>query len=171
MRIVAAAAVAAAVALGMAAPAAAAPTSFGPGCVVDPANRAATLDSLRWGCSEAQYDALYSALPAGPAPAGVTDGFARNLPGAGLLWQGKVFTPGAATNRVAGALAFPAAVYPGPSLLDGRPAVVIDYPPGSPVGFIRDEVRQVLPGVWAGQVVDRSGAPRKVGSFVLTAAP
>lgn len=147
--------------------AAAAPSTFGPNCAINTANPGATVNDLRFGCSQLQYDTLYSALPAGAVPRNVTtQGFVRSNPVAELLWQGKVFLDGTATNRVAGAQVFPATVYVGSSFLDGRPAVIIDYPPG-PLGFIRDEIREVQPGVYAGQVYDRSGAPRQVASFVL----
>ncbi|WP_049793728.1 hypothetical protein [Hoyosella subflava] len=141
--------------------------SFGPACTINAGNPAATVNDLRFGCSDAQYEALFRSLSPGSVPANVTaQGYVRNNPAAELVWQGKVFGSGTVQNRVLGQQVFPASVYVGPSYTDGAPAVIIDYA-GGPLGFIRDEIREVQPGVYAGYVYEHSGTPQRVAAFVL----
>ncbi len=149
------------------APVAMAQPSTGPTCSVSPGDPAATVNDLRFGCSVAEYDALYRALGPGTIPQNVTaQGFVKGNPVAELVWQGKVFGTGTVANRVVGLEVFPASVSVGPSFADGAPAILIDYA-GGPLGFIRDEIRQVQPGVYMGFAYDRSGAPRVVERFIL----
>ena len=122
------------------------------------------------GMGQAELDALYRdvELP-GAIPVGDTLGTALVLPGraigraAGtavrrLFWQGKVFDPTSGTlkNKVSpfGIRAIRARVDVGDSWLDrGTRAVVLDYSRTSLVArFIRDEIREVGPGVWLGKV-------------------
>ncbi len=75
---------------------------------------------------------------------------------AGLVWQGKVFDTengeGVLENKVFGFNAIKAEVFYGPSLFDGQRAIIIDYSRTSIVaGRIRDEIRQVAPGLYLGR--------------------
>ncbi|MGM7646338.1 hypothetical protein ACSVDM_15675 [Nocardia sp. JW2] len=146
---------------------------YGAGCVLDPGNRAATIDSLRFRCSVGQQDQIYRDAGAGAVPMGVTNGWVlrpERLDGiAQSVWIGKVFRTGpdggTLTNRVTGAglEAFPADVYRAPSILDAAPAWALNYP--SPV---YDEIREVTPGVWLGYSWWRGGG--LLAAFVLTPA-
>ena len=48
------------------------------------------------------------------------------------------------------------------SWLDGRPCLVMQYAPDAPVfGNVRDELRQIAPGVWLGRSYDAAtGHPK-----------
>jgi hypothetical protein len=77
-----------------------------------------------------------------------------------LCWQGKVFTRQDDDNAMlvnkitfAGIKAIKARVYRGPSRLDGQECIVLDYSRTSLVAkLIRDEIREVAPGVFLGLV-------------------
>lgn len=120
-----------------------------------------------------QLDGLYRGLPEpGAVPVGDTQGLALLLPGLPLghfvrtfarilLWQGKVFDPQTQDlgNKVSpfGFRAIRAQVYRGPSWLDtGADATVLDYSKTSWVArWVRDEIREVRPGLWLGKVFIR----------------
>ena len=129
-----------------------------------------------------QLEALYRAAEMGRTPDGVTNGRAIRNPGSRLtvptsrvvrvLWQGKVFTDdGMMVNRVLGMRAVHARVYVGESWLDGRPSVVMDYAGTSRLfPDVRDEVREVSPGVWLGVMYTRKPAgPEQTMFFALQA--
>jgi hypothetical protein len=114
-----------------------------------------------------RLDDLFSSSEAGPTPAGVSEGRAIVAPGtmlgAGLqpllhlAWRGKVFYPErrALLNRVGplGILIARAEVYRAASLVDGREAIILDYSVSSlPFRAIRDEMREVGPGLYLGVV-------------------
>src|SRR6185295_16512938 len=74
-----------------------------------------------------------------------------------LAWQGKVFDSPSHTLRNLitpfGVKAITADVYVDASLLDGRPCVVLDYSKTSRVaGWVRDEIREIRPGLYLGLV-------------------
>ncbi|MDO3650780.1 hypothetical protein [Nocardia mangyaensis] len=152
---------------------------YGGGCVVDPGNRAATVDSLRFRCSVTQQDQIYRDSQAGAVPMGVVNGWVTrptNLTGvAPALWIGKVFHTGPdggwLTNRVTGAgiEAFPADVYRAPSILDAGPTWALNYAP-SPTPQVYDEIREVSPSVWFGYSWWREGDWPLLAAFVLTPA-
>ncbi len=118
--------------------------------------------------SPRQLEELFRTSPPGPIPAGECEGtflvasgtrFAE--PAAALLrrlaWQGKVFSPqqGYVVNKVLpwGRRAVGARVYKGLSRLDGGECIVLDYSPTSLIArSIRDELREVHPGVYLGLV-------------------
>lgn len=117
--------------------------------------------------SQQELDALFLRSPAGPTPSGVADGIAIVAPGTliarglvslvRLAWQGKVFYPEQddLLNRVGpfGLLVARARVYRDASWIDGREAIVLDYSVGSlPFRAIRDEIREVAPGLYLGVV-------------------
>ncbi|WP_381552856.1 hypothetical protein [Streptomyces eurythermus] len=72
------------------------------------------------------------------------------------LWRGKVFDrAGYLSNRMTAfdVLAIVAQVYTGPSLLDEQDCIVIDYSRISLVARgVRDEIREVSPGLYLGVV-------------------
>lgn len=118
--------------------------------------------------SQAQLDELFKASPAGDIPNGPAKGTAIIAPGttysdevAGFVkkfgWQGKVFdaSKGLLKNRIllAGIEAIVAKVYKAPSWLDGKECIVLDYSDTSLVArLVRDEIRQVQPGLYLGKV-------------------
>jgi hypothetical protein len=74
------------------------------------------------------------------------------------LWHGKVFDCAGAglVNQWCGFRAIRAEVYYGPSWLDGRPAIIMDYSRTSKVwAEVRDEVREVAPGLYLGRMYRR----------------
>jgi hypothetical protein len=118
--------------------------------------------------SQQELDALFSAHDAGPIPDGEAKGTAIIVPGtagseriAELInifgWQGKVFDAKAGLLRnhilAIGLKAIIARVYKGPSLLDGKECIVLDYSETSLVAsHVRDEIRQIEPGFYLGKV-------------------
>jgi hypothetical protein len=118
--------------------------------------------------SQAQLDDLFRSSPAGDIPNGTANGTAIIAPGtlysqpiAQMInvfgWQGKVFNAekGLLKNRVSafGIEAIVAKVYKGPSWMDGKECVVLDYSETSLLAhWIRDEIRQIGPGFYLGKV-------------------
>ncbi len=118
--------------------------------------------------SQQELDALFSAHDAGPIPDGEAKGTAIIAPGtagsekmAELInifgWQGKVFDAKAGLLRnhilAIGLKAIIARVYKGPSLLDGKECIVLDYSDTSLVAsHVRDEIRQIETGFYLGKV-------------------
>ncbi|MBN9122795.1 MAG: hypothetical protein J0I06_27255 [Planctomycetes bacterium] len=127
--------------------------------------------------------ALYSASPvASVPPAGqFVPGRAIKNPGSRttvansratrLVWQGKYFRDdGTMINRVFGAgRAIPADVYVGESLLDGRPALILDYSRSRLWPEVRDEVREVSPGLYLGIMYKGKAQPEQKMFFTLDA--
>lgn len=137
-----------------------------------------------------QLDALFQNRPPGETPRGRGAGTIVALPGSAfakpiarilgwLCWRGKIFRPGSQDlKNLITPFALPvfrAEVGPDDSWLDGRPCVLLDYSRGSKlVAWIRDEIREVSPGVYLGLVwgVGRVLGGRKlVLRFVLTFPP
>jgi len=130
-----------------------------------------------------QLETLYRSAEMGQSPYGVTNGRAIRNPGSRLtvptsrvvrvLWQGKVFNDEGTmmVNRVLGMRAVHARVYVGESWLDGRPSVIMDYAGTSRLfPDVRDEVREVSPGVWLGVMYTRKpGGPEQTMFFALAA--
>jgi hypothetical protein len=118
--------------------------------------------------SQQELDALFSAHDAGPIPDGEAKGTAIIAPGtagsekmAELInifgWQGKVFDAKAGLLRnhilAIGLKAIIARVYKGPSLLDGKECIVLDYSETSLVAsHVRDEIRMIESGFYLGKV-------------------
>ncbi len=118
--------------------------------------------------SQAELDELYANSPVGEIPTGDTQGTAIAMPrwfgkvaaplARLLFWQGKVFNPagGDLKNKVTpfGIRSIRAMVYVGDSwMIEGQKAIVIDYSKTSFVAKkIRDEIRQVAPGLYLGKV-------------------
>jgi hypothetical protein len=120
------------------------------------------------GMSQAQLDDLFRSNPAGDIPNGSANGTAIIAPStrysadiAEIInhfgWQGKVFDAanGTLKNRILafGVEAIIAKVYKGPSWLDGKECIVLDYSQTSIVASrIRDEIRLISPGFYLGKV-------------------
>jgi len=118
--------------------------------------------------TQAELDALFSSVEAGPIPNGQADGTAIIAPGTRysheiakmvsvFAWQGKVFDAkaGYLRNRVTvlGVQAIVAKVYTAPSWLDGKECIVLDYSETSLLAhWIRDEIRLIAPGLYLGKV-------------------
>jgi hypothetical protein len=118
--------------------------------------------------SSTQLDALFSNSPAGDIPNGPAKGTAIIAPGTSFSgeiaelinvfgWQGKTFDAarGVLRNRILpiGLNAIVATVYKGPSWLDNKECIVLDYSETSLVAhWIRDEIRLIGPGFYLGRV-------------------
>lgn len=119
------------------------------------------------------WEALFRAGTLGCGPLGPTRGTVLSADGRlprlkarvqGTVWKGKTFAgDGTITNRwLGGVNAVSADTRIEPSWLDGRPCLVIEYAPNAPVfGGVRDEIRQIAPGVWLGHSYDTAtGRPK-----------
>lgn len=118
--------------------------------------------------SQEQLDALFSSREAGPIPDGEAKGTAIIAPGTAIsdeiaaiinifAWQGKVFDAehGFLRNNILpfGIKAIVAKVYKGPSWLDGKECIVLDYSETSILASrVRDEIRMIEPGIYLGKV-------------------
>ena len=118
--------------------------------------------------SQKQLDDLFSSSPAGDIPNGEAQGTAIIASGtpfseaiASVInhfgWQGKSFDAahGTLTNRILafGVNAIVAEVYKDKSWFDGKECIVLDYSKTSLVAkHIRDEIRQIGPGMYLGVV-------------------
>lgn len=142
--------------------------------------RGGPLPAARPGAAPADWDALFRQGGVGCGPVGPTRGTVLYADGhlprvraraQGAVWKGKTFHgDGTLTNRwLGGVQAVPAVTHVGPSWLDGRPCLVVEYAPTAAVfGGVRDELREVAPGVWLGRSYDAaSGRPKTW--FVLRA--
>jgi hypothetical protein len=119
--------------------------------------------------SQRELDELFAAAPVGTIPAGKSQGTAIIAPGTSFstiarhlirwfVWKGKVFRPSSSDlkNRLTplGIPLIRAKVYVAPSWkVPTGDAIILDYSKSSLVAFfIRDEIRQVGPGVYLGKV-------------------
>lgn len=118
--------------------------------------------------SQAELDKLFTNSPVGDIPNGEAEGTAIVAPGttysaniasfiSHFAWQGKVFdnNKGVLKNKILpfGLNAILAKVYKGPSWLDGKECIVLDYSDTSIVAqWIRDEIREIQPGLYLGKV-------------------
>jgi hypothetical protein len=118
--------------------------------------------------SQAQLDDLFRSSPAGDIPNAAATGTAIIAPGTKYSaaiaevinhfgWQGKVFDAanGTLKNRILafGVEAIIAKVYKGPSWLDSKECIVLDYSQTSILAHrVRDEIRLVSPGFYLGKV-------------------
>jgi hypothetical protein len=120
---------------------------------------------------------LYRAAAIGCPPSGILNGRAIINPGSKLtvpiskvirlLWQGKVVSnDDMMVNRVFGMRAVHARVYVGESWLDGKPSVIMDYAGTSKLfPNIRDEVREISPGLYLGLTHKRTDSGPEVKAF------
>jgi hypothetical protein len=118
--------------------------------------------------SQADLDKMFEESATGNIPQGEAKGTAIVAPGttytqniadfvSHFAWQGKVFDPskGVLRNKILpfGLNAIIAKVYKGPSWLDNKECIVLDYSETSLLAhWIRDEIREVAPNVYLGKV-------------------
>ena len=118
--------------------------------------------------SQAELDTLFTNSAVGNIPDGEAEGTAIVAPGTMFssniarfvslfAWQGKVFDgkKGVLKNKILpfGLNAILAKVYKGPSWLDGKECIVLDYSDTSIIAqWIRDEIREIEPGLYLGKV-------------------
>ena len=123
-------------------------------------------DLLKLGKDE--LDELFRQSPAGELPDGDADGILLIAPGTEIsgiaskiihlvAWRGKVFRrdKGDLKNKILplGVKAVRAKVYKAPSWFDGKETIVLDYSKTSFLARkVRDEIREVSPGVYLGLV-------------------
>jgi hypothetical protein len=130
--------------------------------------------------SETELAELFAHAEAGSPPVGIGRGRVVHLVDARLprmrtgmmnvVWRGKVLRDdGSFVNRWAGGIrAIHSHATIAPSWADGRPAIVMEYPPGTPIfANNRDELREVAPGLYLGAFYDRCPCPRLRGYFAL----
>lgn len=87
-----------------------------------------------------------------------------------LMWQGKVLEPecGIMRNKLFGLKLVPARIYYGESWLDGGPAIIMDYwDNGGKLAAVRDEIREVAPGLFVGITYLRACPQPKFGIFFV----
>jgi hypothetical protein len=84
-----------------------------------------------------------------------------------------VFSEGQMINRLAGGReAVTASVYVGESWLDGKPSLILDYAGSKRFGDVRDEMREVSPGVYVGLTyICKCPEPKLSMFFALDANP
>jgi hypothetical protein len=124
----------------------------------------------------ASLEALYAQGAVTTPPPGFAPGRAIPNPGArnnvrksrtiGLLWKGKVFSEGQMINRLAGGReAVTASVYVAESWLDGKPSLILDYAGSKRFGDVRDEMREIAPGIYVGLTYVRKNPEPKLSMF------
>lgn len=135
--------------------------------------------------TESELDRLYQSAGPGVQPRGKVRGIAIVSPGsrlgpamsrgAKLVWQGKFFSADGQTavNRFFGVRAVRGKLYYGPSWVDGRTALILDYKDTSLVyGRYRDEIRQVGPNLYLGVMHTRTEpVPMFTRYFAFEAIP
>jgi hypothetical protein len=144
---------------------------------------ALTVDQLL-AMTPAQIESIYRQGMAVAIPPGRVRGTALLAPGtrrarlvsrgARLMWQGKVFEPGETTavNRFFGVRAVRGQLYEGPSWLDGRPSLILDYSQTSRIyADNRDEIRQVAPGLFLGLMYNRTTSPPELQMYFALETP
>src|SRR5215211_8605617 len=131
--------------------------------------------------SRTELDDLFRRSPPGAIPDGDAQGTAIIFPGTRigwlkarlarwLAWRGKVFDAprGTLVNKITAfdIRAIKAKVYKAMSWFDGQEAIILDYSKTSLVARrIRDEIREVAPGLYLGQVY---WGRTRVCNFALT---
>jgi len=118
--------------------------------------------------SQSDLDALFTKSPVGNIPDGEAEGTAIVAPGttfsptiakfvSHFAWQGKVFDAKKSVlkNKILpfALNAIIAKVYKGPSWLDGKECIVLDYSDTSIIAqWIRDVIREIEPKLYLGKV-------------------
>jgi hypothetical protein len=133
--------------------------------------------------NRSQIEAMYAGAEPGAQPVGFARGeflflTETSLPRLkkgliGAIWKGKHFSEdGGFINQFAGFRAVRSQVATGPSHIDGRPSLILEYPEKTPYfGNMRDEVREVAPGVYLSMLFDRATPPRLQGCLGLELEP
>jgi hypothetical protein len=87
-----------------------------------------------------------------------------------LAWRGKHFGPdNYFINRWIGNRSWLDSCYTvGPAWTDGRPALILEYPPQTPLfGNQHDEIREIAPGLYLGVIFEKGPCPRVLGYFAI----
>lgn len=133
-------------------------------------------------CPE-QLGQLYAQAELGNIPVGVGQGRLLHLTDrfAGVkvwvsnrVWRGKYIDPNTYyINRwIFGIRAIDSHYHIEPSWLDGRPCIAMQYAPGTPLfANVRDELREISPGLYLGPVFDRFPCPRFRGYVAIYIDP
>src|SRR5262249_29965830 len=84
-------------------------------------------------------------------------------------WEGKHIAPdGSFTNQWKRRKALSSCITVGPSYLDCRPAIIFEYPWYTPLfGPMRDEYREIAPGLFLGRMYRRRPCVRFLGYSCL----
>lgn len=126
--------------------------------------------------SRAELEALYRGAAPGAIPVGITRGRAIDPDSplrsraASVVWRGKFFDPeaGELVNRWRlGIQAVRAKVECGVSWFDGGPSIITDYQGMSRFIWrdVRDEIREVAPGLYLGMMFRRNSPNRGYEMF------
>jgi hypothetical protein len=130
-----------------------------------------------------ELEQLFAHADAAPIPVGFSRGqvivlTGRPLPKVGawaanLVWKGKHFDEdGRFINQWLCFRALHSHAVCGPSWYDGRPCLVLEYPPGTPLlGNMRDELREIGPGLYLARAYERSPPSRFRGFIGLQLEP
>lgn len=89
-----------------------------------------------------------------------------------IAWKGKNAQPdGTFVNRWVGGIEKIGSRYEiAPSWVDGKPAIVVEYPSDTKLLWnMRDEVREVAPGLYMGPIYDRCPCPKFRGYLAIQA--
>lgn len=128
-------------------------------------------DSLK-NLSARDLEALFRDGKAEPLPAGFARGrllvvCGYRMPRLSIrleefAWKGKHFgDDGSFINQFAGFQALSSQAVMGTSWLDGKPCLVLEYAPGTPLfGNVRDEVRRIGPDLYLALAYERCPCPR-----------
>ncbi len=142
--------------------------SFPPRCVADLKNR----------CPSELWN-LFTHCEVGNVPVGDLDGqvlyVTDRFGGAkvwcsNLVWRGKnVGLDTYTANRwIGNQRRIGACHIIGPSWVDGRPAITLDYPRGTPIfSNMHDEIREIAPGLYLGLMFDGDPCRRFRGYFAI----
>ena len=126
-----------------------------------------------------ELDRLFESAPVGDIPVGYARGQVLIMTNtrmprlrarmAGTVWKGKHFEDdGAFINQWLGFQALSSKAEFGTSWHDGKPCIVIEYPPQTPVfGNSRDELRAVAPGLYLARLYERCPCPLFRGYFAI----
>lgn len=137
-----------------------------------------SIKDLRGLCPE-QLEQLFACAEAGCLPVGrytgkvlvITDARCPYLRArlASSAWRGKIFDCDASfVNQWLGFRAIRSCAEHGTSWCDGRPCIVMEYQPGTPIfGNVRDEIREIAPGLYLGRFYERCPCPKCRGYFAL----
>lgn len=127
--------------------------------------------------SPEQLQALYGISPAGRHPVGYLRGEVLYLDKtllprtkilvAGVIWRGKYFDENSGfVNQWTAFRAIASQTQLGPSYYDARPALILEYSNLIPYfGAMRDEIREVAPGVYLAMVFPKND-PHRMRGFI-----
>jgi hypothetical protein len=93
---------------------------------------------------------------------------------ANSFWRGKdAQEDGHFVNRWIGGIHWLSSEYViGPSWIDGKPAMLIEYPPGTPLfANMHDELREICSGLYMGPIFDRCPCPKLRGFLGVQLEP